>query len=81
MESPNSHTIVVVDFDDIPLTSGVDFEVHCLPMVEVSPFHVIFDLNRVMIATHFDKGFCTVIICLGLKEFLEKSLSQFQVYI
>jgi hypothetical protein len=75
VESPNSRTVVVVDFDEIFLISGVDSEVPCLPMVEVSPLHVIFNLNGVMITTHFDKGFCTVIFCPSLKEFLEKCLS------
>ncbi len=45
MESPNSNVVVVVDFDEIPLILGVGFKVPCLHAVEVSPFHVIFDLN------------------------------------
>jgi hypothetical protein len=81
VESPNSCAVVVIDFDEIPLTLSVDFEVPCLHAVEVSPFHVIFDLNKLLIPTCFDKGSCTIIFRLKLKEFLEKCLSQFQVYI
>ncbi len=78
VELPNSCTIVAVGLDEIPSTSGVDFEEPCLPITKVNPFHVIFDLNRVLIAT---QGSHTVIFHPGLKEFLEKCLSQFQVYI
>jgi hypothetical protein len=49
--------------------------------MEVNPFHMIFNLNGVLIITHFDRGSHTVIIRPGLKEFLEKCLVQFQVYI
>ncbi len=52
-----------------------------LPMVEVSLFCVIFDQNGILIITCFDKGSFIVVFCLGLKEFLEKCLAQFQVYI
>jgi hypothetical protein len=41
----------------------------------------IFYLNKVLISTHFDKGSRIIILCHGLKEFLEKCPTQFQVYI
>jgi len=75
VESPNSFTA------NIPLTLGFNFEVPCSLAVEVSPFHVIFNLNEVLIATWFIRGFRTIICHLGLKEFLEKCLAQFHVYI
>jgi hypothetical protein len=75
VESVNSFTV------DIPLTLGFNSEVPCSLAVEASPFHVIFNLNEVLIATRFIKGFHTIILHLGLKEFLEKCLAQFHVYI
>ncbi len=51
------------------------------PTTEVSPFHVILYLNKVFIATHFDKGSHIIIFRIGLKEFLEKCPARFQVYI
>jgi hypothetical protein len=72
MESPNSCTIVEVNLDEILSTLGVKSLVPCSHAIEVNPFHVIFDLNGVLIATLFNKGFCTIILHPGLKEFLEK---------
>jgi hypothetical protein len=60
--------------------------IHLL-VVEVSPFHVIFDLNEVLVTTHFNKGgygkptFRTIILKHGLKELLEICVAQFHVYI
>jgi hypothetical protein len=73
--------LLQVSLDEILLTLGVDFTMHHLFMAEVGPFHVIFDLNGVLITTCFDKGSHNIILCLGLKELLEKCLEQFQVYI
>ncbi len=81
VESPNSHMIVAVTLDKILLTLGVDSTMHHSFTTKVGPFHVIFYLNGVLITTYFDKGFQSVILRLGLKEFLEKCLAQFQVYI
>jgi hypothetical protein len=81
VELPNSFEIVAVNLDEIPSTSNVDFAVLRLLIAKVNPFHVIFDLNGIFIATRFDKGSHTIIFCFGLKEFLEKCLAQFQVYI
>jgi hypothetical protein len=81
VESPNSHVAVEVGLDEMLSMSSGNSPLPCLHAMEVSPFYVIFDLNRILITTQFDKGFCTVIIHLGLKEFLEKCLTQFQVYI
>jgi hypothetical protein len=81
VESPNSCTVIEVGFDEIPSTLGVDFEVHFLFAKKMSPFHVIFDLNGILIATRFDRGSTIVILYPRLKEFLEKCLVQFQVYI
>ncbi len=64
--------VVTIYLDEIPSTLGVDFRMPHLPTVKVSPFHVIFNLNKVLIATCFNKGSRTIIFYLGLKEFLEK---------
>ncbi len=87
MESPNSRTVIELGLDEIPLTSGGDSLVPLLPSPKVSSFHVIFDLNKVLIATRFDKGGYgkvashTVILQPRLKELLEKCLMQFHNYI
>ncbi len=74
MESPNSRTIVAINLDEIPSISIVNSLVPYSPIAEVSPFHVIFYLNEIMITTHFNKGFHTIIFCPKLKEFVEKCL-------
>jgi hypothetical protein len=61
VESLNSRVIVVVNLDEIPLTSSVDSEVPHSPIAKVKPFHVIFNLDEVLITTCFDRGFCIVI--------------------
>jgi len=66
VESPNSRVVIVLDFDEITLTSSVPH----LPTIEVSSFHVIFYLNGIMIAICFDKGSCIVNFYPKLKEFL-----------
>ncbi len=81
MELPHSHAVAEDSLDEIPSTSGFDSTVPRLLVVEVNPFHVIFNLNRVLIATRFDRGSRIIILHRGLKEFLEKYLAQFQVYI
>ncbi len=77
VESPNSHVVFEVNLNEIPLTLDVNSVVPRSPTVKVSAFHVIFYLNKVLITTRFDKGSCTVIPHLGLKEFLEKYFAQF----
>jgi hypothetical protein len=76
-----SCVVVVNDLDETLSILGVDIEMFHLPMVEVSLFHVIFDLNKVLITTCFDRGSHTIILCPGLKEFVDKCFVQFQVYI
>ncbi len=80
-----SHQIPVqllkVSLDEIPSTSSVDSPVPRSHAMEVNPFHVIFNLNKILIATHFNRGSCIVTLHLGLKEFMEKCLAQFQIYI
>jgi len=56
MESPNSCVFVELKMDEMPLTSGVDSLVFRSLVMEVNPFHVIFNLNGVLVATHFNKG-------------------------
>jgi hypothetical protein len=73
--------IVAIGLDEILLASIVNSLVPYSPTMEVSPFHVIFYLNEVLITTRFDKGSHTIIFHPRLKEFLEKCLAQFQVYI
>jgi hypothetical protein len=76
-ELPNSRTVVEVGLDEIPLTSSVNSEELHSSMMKVNAFHVIFDLNRVLITTCFNKGSCIIILHPRLKEFLEKCLLQF----
>ncbi len=77
VELPNLGAIVVISFDEIPLPLGVDSKMPCSLVVKVSPFHVIFNLNKVLITTHFDRGSYTVLLRHGLKELLEKCLVEF----
>jgi len=81
VESLNSFATIEVSLDEIPLILGFDFKMPCSLTMEVIPFHVIFNLNGVLITTWFIKGFRTIILYLGLKEFLNKCLIQFQMYI
>jgi hypothetical protein len=81
LESLNSCAIVVVRLDEIPLTLNVDSKVLHSHVAKVNPFHVTFDLDEILIATRFDRGSCTVILHLGLEEFIEKCFVQPQVYI
>ncbi len=81
VELPYSCIVVKVNLDEIPLTSSVNSPMLHSATRKVCPLHVIFDLNGIMITTCFDKRSCTIIFCHGLKEFLEKCLMQFQVYI
>jgi hypothetical protein len=75
VEPLNSCAIIEVDLDEIPLTLGGDSLMPCLPTTRVNPFHVIFKLNKILIATHFNKDkygkitFHIVILHHGLKEF------------
>jgi hypothetical protein len=78
MESLNSCLVVEVDLNEIPSTLGFDFVVLRSLVMEVNPFHVIFNLNEVLIATHFNRGSHAIILHIGLKEFLEKCFVQFQ---
>jgi hypothetical protein len=70
IESKNSFIVVEVGLDEIPLTLSVDSKMPCSLIAKVSPFHVNFYLNEVMIATHFDKGSRTIILYPRLKELL-----------
>jgi hypothetical protein len=77
VEVPNSRVAIEVGLDEIPSISGFNFTVPRLPIVKVSPFHVICDLYGVLIVTRLDRGFCIVILHPRLKEFLEKCFVQF----
>jgi hypothetical protein len=57
VESPNSHVAIERFLDEIPLTSGFDSRVPRLLIAKVNPFHMIFDLHKVLITTHFDRYF------------------------
>jgi hypothetical protein len=81
VELPNSCTVVEVNLDEIPLTSSVNSSMLHSSTTKVCPFHLIFNLNGIMITTCFNMRSCTIIFHRGLKEFLEKCLTQFQVYI
>jgi hypothetical protein len=71
----------------MPSTLGVDSPIFHSPSPKVSPLHVIFNLNKKLVATHFDKGIYQrvpspiVVLKLGLKKFLERCVMQFHVYI
>jgi hypothetical protein len=80
MESPNSHEVVAIGLDEIPSTLGVDAKMPRLPTVEVNLLHTIFDLNGVLIVTHFNRGFHAIILYFGLKNFLEKCLTQLYIW-
>ncbi len=47
MESSNSHVVGELRLDEMPLISGVDSLVPRSPPLEVSLFHVIFNLNKI----------------------------------
>jgi len=79
VESLNSRAIVVVSLDEIPSTLSVDFELSHSHVAKANPFHVTFDLDEILIVTRFDRGFCTVILQLGLEEFVEKCFAQLQI--
>jgi hypothetical protein len=81
VESPNSCVVVEIDLDEIPSTPGVDFTMLHSLVIEVNPFHVIFYLYKILIIECFNKCSGIIILHLGLKNFFEKSLVQFQVYI
>jgi hypothetical protein len=81
VESPNLCIVVEVSLDEIPLISGVNSPMPCSHTTEVNPFHVIFNLNGILIAACFDKGSYTILLHPILKEFFKKFLMQFQVYI
>jgi hypothetical protein len=78
---------IELKMDEMPLTLGIDSLVLHSHVTEVNPFHVIFYMNGVLVATHFNKGGygkCTsrtIIFRLGLKELLERRVAQFHVYI
>jgi hypothetical protein len=78
VELLNSCLVVEVGLNEIPSTLGFDFAVPHSLIMEVSPFHVIFDLNEVLITTHINRGSHTIILRPKLKEFLDKCLAQFQ---
>ncbi len=87
MDSLNSCIVVELGLDKIPSTSGGDSQMLLLPSPKMNSFHAIFDLNGVLITTHFNKGGYgkvashTIILWPILKEFLEKCLMQFHIYI
>jgi hypothetical protein len=74
MWSCQIHVAVEVGLHEIPSNLGFNSIVFYSFTMEVNPFHVIFDLNGNMIATSFNKGSCTIILCPRLKEFLENVL-------
>jgi hypothetical protein len=77
---PNSCVVVEIDLDEIPFfrcqLRNASFTYNKGESISCD-----FDLNRVLIATCFNKCSRIVIFHHGLKEFLEKCLMQFQVYI
>jgi hypothetical protein len=81
VESSNSHVVGELRLDEMPLISGVDSLVPRSPPLEVSLFHVIFNLNKILVATHFNKGkygklaSCIVILKPRLKKSLKRCVS------
>jgi hypothetical protein len=86
-ESPNSCTIVELSLDEIPSIPSGNSHVPRFLVVDVRSSHVIFNLNGILITTCFQKGghgkyaFHTIILKPRLKEFLEKILVQFHIYL
>jgi hypothetical protein len=80
VELSNSRGVNEIGLDEIPLTSSGNSPMLHLLTMEVSPFDMISNLNRVLIAAHFNKGgygnatSCIIILHPGLQEFLEKCL-------
>jgi len=78
VELPNARTFVELGMDEMPSTLRVESLVPCSHVIEVIPFHVIFNLNKILVATCFDEGEYgkvashTIIFQLGLKENLKK---------
>ncbi len=46
------HLLNMPSFDETPSILGVGM--YLLMFLEVSPFHITFDLNGILVATHFD---------------------------
>jgi hypothetical protein len=53
VDSLNSFAIIELGLDEIPLILGINSLMLHLPSPKVNPFHVIFNLNEVLIATRF----------------------------
>jgi hypothetical protein len=72
------------DVQEMITTSG--FPAHTpqekCPSLEVSDYHLIFDLNGVLVAVgEGQTRTCPVVLRLGLKEFLSTCVKKFMVYI
>jgi hypothetical protein len=78
VELLNSCLVVEIGLNEILSTLCFYSTVPHSHTMEVSPFHVIFDLNKVLIVTHSNRSSHTIIFRPRLKEFLEKCLAQFQ---
>jgi len=72
VESPNSCAGFEINLDEIPSTSSFDIILPHLPTTKVNPFHVIFDMNEVLITTHFDKGSHTIIFSSWIERIIGK---------
>lgn len=87
MESPNSRSLSEQKFHEVPSTSRINFPMSHSPSSKLSPLHVIYNLNGVLVATCFNRGkyqrapSWTIVFKPWLKEFLERHIMQFQMYI
>ncbi len=85
--SPNLWAFGELEVHEMPLTSRVDSQMLRLPSLEVSPLHVIFDLNKVFIATHFNRARYqrvpprSIVLKPKFKKFIEICVLQFHVYL
>jgi hypothetical protein len=75
VELPNSLRAIEINLDDIPSTLGFDSKMLHSLITEVSPFHVTFNSNGVLITTWFIKGLHTVILHLGIPGEMPCSIS------
>jgi hypothetical protein len=56
IELPNSRALVELRLDEMPSTLKVDSKVLHSPLTKMNPFHFIFYLNGILVATRLDKG-------------------------
>jgi hypothetical protein len=78
--TPFSGFVKDIQHEQIGMNFGSSEQIR--PMVEVSDYHLIFDLNGVLVATNEGQTkSCLVVLKPSLKEFLFACVEKFMVYI